>query len=312
MQADSSNAAGTAGTEKVEIGHENKHKTDPSIQRKFSSCDGVSHMNNMGLVFDIKRFSIHDGPGIRTTVFLKGCPLCCAWCHNPESISPEPEEIFHPSRCIKCGKCSQGCFSGARETVGQWMSASELFLEIQKDLPFFSGSGGGVTFSGGEPLLQSAFLRETLSLCVSSGISTAVDTSGHSPWENFRNIIELCGLFLFDVKHVDPVKHAEFTGVDNRLILSNLSSVISSGCDVIVRVPVARGFNDDPESMKEIVSFLAGLEGLKGIEPVKCHGYASAKYRDLGIALGDFVPSDESMDYFRALLASNGLPGGES
>ena len=118
-------------------------------------------------------------------------------------------------------------------------------------------------------------------------------------------------MFLFDVKHVDPVKHLEFTGVDNRLILANLASLISSGCNVIVRVPVARGFNDDPGSLRDIASFLAELKGLKGVEPVKCHGYASAKYSDLGMDTGDFVPSEESMDVFRELLVSNGISGGE-
>ena len=268
-------------------------------------------MKNTGLVFDIKRFSIHDGPGIRTTVFFKGCPLSCAWCHNPESISSKPFEVFHPSRCIKCGRCSQGCFSGARETVGRWVSSSELLCEIEKDMSFYLESGGGVTFSGGEPLLQSVFLREILSLCVSRGITTAVDTSGYSSWKSFEIILEYSDLFLFDVKHIDPVKHLEFTGAENSLILSNLRSLISSGCDVIVRVPVAKGFNDDPESLRQIASFLAGLEGLKGVEPVKCHGYASVKYSDLGIDHVDFTPSDESMELFRSLMVSHGLPGGE-
>lgn len=268
-------------------------------------------MDNRGLIFDIKRFSIHDGPGIRTTVFLKGCPLSCAWCHNPESISSEPFEVFHPSRCIKCGLCSEGCFSGARETVGYRVSSSELLREIEKDLPFYLESGGGVTFSGGEPLLQPVFLREILSLCVSHGISTVVDTSGYASWKNFQSILELCDMFLFDVKHIDPVKHLEFTGVDNRLILANLASLISSGCDVIVRVPVVKGFNDDPGSLRDIASFLGGLPGLKGVEPVKCHCYASAKYIDMGIDRGDFVPSDESMDLFQELLVPYGIQGGE-
>jgi len=269
-------------------------------------------MENQGLIFDIKRFSIHDGPGIRTTVFFKGCPLSCAWCHNPESISADPLDVFHPSLCIKCGRCSEGCFSGARETIGRWISASELLAEIEKDIPFYLESGGGVTFSGGEPLLQHAFLREILSLCAGRGISTVVDTSGYASWNNFESILEFPDLILFDVKHVDPVKHLEYTEVDNRLILSNLSKLISSGCNVIVRVLVAKGFNDDQKSLNDIASFLEGLKKLKRVEPVKCHAYASVKYSDLGLDPGDFVPSEKSMNLFKDILSARGLEGGNS
>jgi len=268
-------------------------------------------MENRGLIFDVKRFSIHDGPGIRSTVFFKGCPLSCSWCHNPESILSFPSEVFHPSRCISCGRCSEGCYSGARETVGRWVTASELLAEIEKDRPFYAESGGGVTFSGGEPLKQPGFLREMLALCAQRELSTVVDTSGFASWDSFRGVIDVCDLFLFDVKHIDPVKHLEFTGVDNGLILSNLSALISSGCSVIVRVPVVKGFNDDVCSMGEIVSFLAALPGAVVVEPVKCHGYASEKYRDLGLTMGDYVPSEESMAVFRGMLAIRGLLCGE-
>lgn len=268
-------------------------------------------MEKQGLIFDVKRFSIHDGPGIRTTVFLKGCPLSCAWCHNPESISPEPLKTFHPSRCIGCGQCSQGCFTGARETIGRYVSSSEVLLEVEKDTTFFQESGGGATFSGGEPLMQIDFLREILSLCTEREIHTAVDTAGYAPWEHFMSILPFSSLFLFDIKHVDPVKHRKFTGVDNGLVVSNLKSLVSAGCHVIARVPVARGFNDDPESMHGIVSFLSELDTLKGVEPVKCHGYAQTKYEELGLTQGDFVPSEQSMEFFRELLASHGLTGGE-
>jgi len=187
------------------------------------------------------------------------------------------------------------------------VSASELLAEIERDLPFFTESGGGVTFSGGEPLMQPVFLREMLSLCAGRGISTVVDTSGYASRDSFTGVIDACDLFLFDLKHVDPVKHLEFTGVDNGLILSNLSSLISSGCSVIVRVPVVKGFNDDTRSAGEICSFLAGLPGRVSVEVVKCHGYASEKYRDLGLSMGDFVPSEESMAAFRGMLLSAGL-----
>lgn len=264
-------------------------------------------MDSRGLIFDVKRFSIHDGPGIRTTVFFKGCSLSCGWCHNPESISPLPQQVFHRSRCISCGKCSEGCLSGARETIGRWVGSSELYRLLERDLPFYLESGGGVTFSGGEPLLQRDFLGEMLNLCVQGGLQTVVDTSGYAPWQDFSGITGKCGLFLFDLKHVDPVKHRRFTGVDNGLILGNLRKLVSEGCHVRVRVPVAMGFNDDPVSMDGVASFLADLDGRVEVELLKCHGFASGKYKDMGLDFRNFEPSVEAMDAFRNILDSRGI-----
>jgi len=245
-------------------------------------------------------------------VFLKGCPLSCVWCHNPESISPEQVEVFHAVRCIQCGRCAEGCFSEARETLGEWITPEELYAQIDRDRPFFVESGGGVTFSGGEPLLQKEFLRDSLSLCSRNGLHTAVDTSGFTTWESFAAILEFCDLFLFDVKHINSEKHLKYTGVDNSLILSNLVKLISVGSAVIVRVPVARGFNDDRCSIDEITSFLASLQGDLKVEPMKCHGYASVKYSDLGKKADNYEPSEKSMEIFREMMAAKGLTGGKS
>jgi pyruvate formate lyase activating enzyme len=204
-----------------------------------------------GIVFDIKKFSIHDGPGIRTTIFFKGCPLRCWWCHNPEGLTPEPELMIRANRCIRCdacldvcphgaisrdgdkvftdvakclrcGTCVAACYAEARQIVGQEMAAAQVMAEIERDVPFYDESGGGATFSGGEPLLQPDFLCELLSACRARGIHTAVDTCGFAPWEVLDSVRKYVDLFLYDLKLMDEARHRAFTGVSNALILSNL------------------------------------------------------------------------------------------
>lgn len=260
-----------------------------------------------GLIFDVKRFSIHDGPGIRTTVFFKGCPLSCAWCQNPESISPEPEEIFRESRCIKCGKCSEGCYTGARETVGKTVTSEELLELLKKDVLFYRESGGGVTFSGGEPLMQCEFLGEMLELCSQEGFHTAVDTSGSAPWECFKSITELTGLFLYDLKHIDDDKHREFTGTGNKLVLTNLKKLVAAGVEVLIRIPVVAGFNDEISSMERTAGFLQELGPVAGVELLKCHDHASGKYIGLGRDVNCYVPSVDSVSKYRKILETAGL-----
>jgi pyruvate formate lyase activating enzyme len=263
-----------------------------------------------GIVFDIKKFSIHDGPGIRTTVFFKGCPLRCWWCHNPEGLTPEPELMIQASRCIKCGACLvicthgaiswngneaitdaekcvrcgacvAACYAEARQIVGREMTVPEVMAEIERDVPFYDESGGGVTFSGGEPLLQRDFLLELLRACKARGIHTAVDTCGSAPWEVLDSVREFVDLFLYDLKLIDDTLHRKFTGVSNALILSNLQALSQHGHGIIVRLPLIPGINDDEENLHQIGSFAAALPHLTRIDVLPYHGLGDEKYSRL-------------------------------
>lgn len=223
-----------------------------------------------GIIFDVKRFSIHDGPGIRTTVFFKGCPLACLWCHNPESQSRAPQIMLRPSRCIACGACvdecaegaitwngggvltnralctscgvcTQACVAEARELVGRKVTTAEIMAEISRDLAFYDESGGGVTFSGGEPLLQADFLLELLRECKRQEIHTAVDTSGAASWAALAQIAPFVDLFLYDLKLMDEARHKAATGAGNRLILDNLGRLAATGAAIQLRVALIPG-----------------------------------------------------------------------
>lgn len=231
-----------------------------------------------GFLFSIKRYSIHDGPGIRVTFFMKGCPLSCWWCHNPEGISPEKQSVEQTRRV------GEKDFTGMEE-VGKYYSADNLLEIVDKDRIFLQHSDGGVTFSGGEPVLQADFLLEALKAFKENGYHTAVDTSGYASPESFIKIIPFTDLFLFDIKHLDPARHNEFTGVSNIGILDNLNLIISSGKDVMVRIPVIPGKNDDTENLTAVRELLAGLkcENLKMINLLPFHRIGKAKYTKLGI-----------------------------
>jgi pyruvate formate lyase activating enzyme len=194
-----------------------------------------------GLIFSYRRYSIHDGPGIRVTFFMKGCPLSCWWCHNPEGISPDPETV---EVVEKVGEME----FRKTEEAGKYYSVEDILEILEKDKIFISESKGGVTFSGGEPMLQTEFLTEALKTCRENGYNTAVDTSGYSTADNFKALIPYTDLFLFDLKHLDNEKHIQFTGVSNSLIISNLKLLIESGKDIMIRIPVIPGFNDDAEN----------------------------------------------------------------
>ena len=234
----------------------------------------------MGRIFDIQRFSVHDGPGIRTTVFLKGCPLRCVWCHNPEGINAAPMVSFLPEKCLACGECVRACVhdahrlegsdvighpvvhlynrdacetcgsctrycdSGALEFVGRPMSVEDVMKEVSQDQPFYASSGGGMTISGGEPLAQIDFTIALLRAAKEQGIHRCVETSGFASWERFPPLLPLVDLFLFDCKETDPQRHKVFTGQSNQLILENLWRLHEAGARVQLQCPIVPGFND--------------------------------------------------------------------
>lgn len=228
-----------------------------------------------GIVFDIRRFCVHDGPGIRTTVFLKGCPLRCRWCHNPESQEKNIEVIG--KEMMMDGKKFH-----REEQIGQLLSPEEVMQMIMKDQVFFNESSGGVTFSGGEPLGQVEFLLELLQLCKATGLHTAVDTCGYASVGHFEKIIPFTDLFLYDLKHPDPEIHRQFTGVDNRLILQNLELITKAGKKVIIRIPLISGVNNSSKYQTAILNQLIKLNGsVAEINLLPYHEMAKAKYSRL-------------------------------
>lgn len=231
-----------------------------------------------GIIFSIKKFTIHDGPGIRITFFLKGCSLNCWWCHNPEGISPDITMIE------KVEKIGQNEFR-SKEQVGIEYSVKEILSLASRERVFFDHSGGGITFSGGEPMLQAAFLTEALKVLKDSGFHTVVDTSGHAPAEDFRSVVPYTSLFLYDLKLMDEMKHIEYTGVSNTQILANLEMLLDMGAEVRIRVPVVPGLNDDKENLTAIYNFVSShmVPNLKGIDLLPFHRIGSSKYRRFGL-----------------------------
>jgi len=290
------------------------------------------------MVFDIKKYSINDGPGIRTTVFLKGCPLDCWWCHNPESKSIKPELMYRANRCAlcaecvddcplgaislngkastdrsvcdNCGICADVCYNGARELLGREMTVADVMKEIERDVPFFDQSKGGVTFSGGEPLMQRKFLAEVLRACRAHDIHTVVDTSGFASWETFENIRSDVNLFLYDLKSMDDEKHRRYTGVSNALILSNLRRLDEAGACCVVRIPLIPGVNDDEENLVESGKFLASLRNIQSVDLMGYHDIAQGKYEALGMEYRlqeTKAPSAEKMQAAAKILEGFGL-----
>lgn len=264
-----------------------------------------------GIIFDIKRYAIHDGPGIRTTVFFKGCPLHCWWCHNPEGVILEPELIFKKNRCIKdctecisyckrgalssvgqyisinrekcnlCSECIHVCPSGALEIIGKEMSVREVMEEIEKEIIFYDESGGGVTFSGGEPLMQPEFLSALLKECKERNIHIAMDTCGYAPSEIINRISDKVDFFLYDIKMMDAKKHQEYTGMPNKLILENLKKLAGGGNILAVRFPVVPGINDDSDNIKKMAEFILSLKTIEDISLLPYHRAGSEKYKRL-------------------------------
>ena len=271
-------------------------------------------------IFDIERNSFVDGPGIRTTVFFKGCNLKCKWCHNPESQAPEKEMMLYKDKCIGCGKCREVCpnhlkkcdFCGkcelfcaadARRICGKEYTVAEVLSEILKDKSFYETSGGGATFSGGECMLQIDFLCELLKKCKENGIHTAVDTAGNVPWKYFEFIIPYTDMFLFDVKCISENLHIAGTGASNRLIIENLTTLSSvfKG-SIFIRIPVIGSFNDTKEEMNKIKEFLNNINFDK-IELLPYHNIGNNKYTALNRVLTDYiVPDKNKMDKFQKIF----------
>lgn len=245
------------------------------------------------IVADIQRSSLHDGPGIRTTVFFKGCPLKCAWCHNPECIDPNPQTLFYPERCIHCGQCDQGCYAGARVLCGREMTDSEIFQEILQDRDYY-GTDGGVTFSGGEPLLHREMLHRLIDLCQQNGIHTAAETSLILFPED---VLKQLDYLMVDFKIFDEAKHRLFTGVSNTGILENFGKLDQLGVPFLVRTPIIPGVNDSPEEISSIRDFIRHYRNIVGYELLPYHPLGLSKQAALGGTQQKFeVPSREHME----------------
>ena len=262
------------------------------------------------IIFDIQRNSYVDGPGIRTTVFFKGCNLRCKWCHNPESQGHEKEIMFYKNKCTGCGRCKDLtvddtdfiCFSDAKEICGREYSLDEVFSEVIKDKAFYDTSGGGVTFSGGECMLQIDFLYEILKKCKENGIHTAVDAAGNVKWEYFEKIIPYTDLFLYDVKCIDEQRHIYGTGVSNELILSNLKKLSDIGSNIIIRIPIICGFNDNLNEIKSIAEFLQSIK-YERLECLPYHKMGEHKYEALNIETPKFdIPSDDKIKIIKGIF----------
>jgi pyruvate formate lyase activating enzyme len=286
-----------------------------------------------GTIFDLKRYAINDGPGIRTAVFLKGCPLDCWWCHNPEGRERQPQLMVRANRCRlcgdcvaacpqsairldekpvtdlglcqDCGACAQVCVQGARELVGRVVSVAEILAEVERDVVFFDQSGGGVTLTGGDPLMQPRFAIELLRACQAHGIHTTLDTSGYAAWKVVAEAVQHTDLFLYDLKLMDDRLHRKYTGVSNRLILSNLRRLSAAGAQIIVRIPLIPGVNDDEQNLHLAQQFLASLPRVVGVEVLPYHDIAQAKYTalDLEYRLSALAsPSAERVDWAKSLF----------
>ena len=269
-------------------------------------------VNGNGIIFDIKKYAIHDGPGIRTTVFFKGCPLNCWWCHNPEGLDISAQVIYRKDRCIGCGECINVCPEGAialspsgvitdqckcvhcgicvetcpgeaRELVGKVVTVDHVVGEIKKDILFYDESGGGVTFSGGEPLMQPDFLLGLLDACGKLDIHRTVDTTGYADARLLLRVADRTELFLYDLKHMDSEKHRRYTGVPNEQILSNLESLAKQGANINIRIPIIPGINSDDENIDRTGAFVSSLPGAYDINILAYHSAAEGKYRNLGL-----------------------------
>jgi len=297
----------------------------PTIESNPARDEATTSIERRGLIFNMMRFCLHDGPGTRTTVFFKGCPLSCWWCHNPEGRSAKPELVLFENRCVLCGECLaacphgavveeagamrtteacracgtcvERCAAGARELAGRWMSVAEVLEEVEKDRLFWDESGGGISFSGGEPFFQPRFLEPLLDACRARRIHTAVETCGYVNRDLLLRLAGKIDLFLFDLKLLDSEKHRAHTGKGNEFILANLRALAGAGRKVIARYPVIPGVNDDAENVRRMISLLGTL-GLTRLHLLPFHTTGAAKYQRLRmpkpLALEREIKSDGS------------------
>lgn len=295
-------------------------------------CGCTSGMN--GTIFDIKRFAIHDGPGIRTTVFLKGCLLRCLWCHNPESQKIEHEILFIPDKCIgcgwcfkncpkhahkmedgkhvlhreeciRCGVCAEKCYAGAIEVIGREATVGQVIEEVLMDKPFYDNSGGGMTVSGGEPMFQPEFTAALLSEAKKHGLHTCLDTCGFAAWKYYAAVMDNVDLFLFDLKETDPEKHQETTGVLLEPILETLKRLDDAGKQIYLRCPLIPGFNDRDEHIKKIAEIAISLKNLLEIDLISYHPLGQAKLEHIGmkdkLGISKFANREQTEKFYAKL-----------
>ena len=263
-------------------------------------------MSIKGIVFDIKKYSIHDGPGIRTTVFFKGCPLFCWWCHNPESQRSGAEVIERINR----RKCLDLSYSVTNENIGREVSDGEIILEIEKDTVFYDESGGGVTFSGGEPLMQPDFLNALARACKTREIHTAIDTSGYAPSAVVKKNVQYADLILYDLKIMDDEAHKMYVGVPNKLIIENLKLLTEMKKEVVIRFPIVPGYTDGTNNINAMIDFLRSLKTIRQVSLLAYNHLGNEKYNRLGMVNRmDMVPvpTNERMDEIRQLFQKKGF-----
>jgi len=305
--------------------------------RKIVEFTEPGNNEKKGLIFNIQKFSLHDGPGIRTTVFMKGCPLQCRWCSNPESVRPYSEIMLYDVRCIGCRKCEEACPTGAIyfsekgrevdwdkcdqclacarvcpskaiELTGQEMTVEEVVKVLEEDRIFYQNSGGGMTVSGGEALLQWEFVRDLFRRSRKRGIHTALDTTGSAPWQNVEQVLAHVDLVLHDIKHMDSRKHREATGVGNEQILENVRRVAAK-VDTWVRVPLIPGFNDSETNLRQVAQFASSIGAVK-VSILPYHEWGASKYEKLGRTYpmeGTPSPDESAQEGAQKIMESFGL-----
>jgi len=288
------------------------------------------------VITNIQKYSVHDGPGIRNTVFFKGCPLACWWCHNPETQSYEKQMMYSEEKCTGCGACIEACpnkairrngekvstdvescnhcgvcedycLSCARTVTGKEYTPRELMREIEKDQIFYEQSGGGVTLSGGEPMVQIDFVQKVVESCYEKGISIVIDTCGQVPYENFERINEKVSMYLYDLKHIDPEKHKKFTGIDNKLIIENLLKLSAAGAKINLRIPLIEGINEDDESVAAFLEMAKKINVYK-VSLLPYHDIGKDKYRRLEMNYDESkmkTPSKERMEWIKNEFQKN-------
>jgi glycyl-radical enzyme activating protein len=297
--------------------------------------------HDIGMIFDIQRFSIHDGPGIRTTVFLKGCPLRCLWCHNPESQDAKPEisfigakcigcgrciavcptlsqgaeegiRVYHRDTCRRCGACAEECYTNALELIGKRMSTDEVIEQVMRDEPFYKNSGGGLTLSGGEPLAQFDFAKTLLSMAKGRGLHTAIETSGFAPAGKPGELVDLVDLWLFDVKETDPDLHRTYVGVDRARIVDNLFDLDSRQARILLRCPIVPGLNDRDDHLASIADLANRLENVEAVDVLPYHPLGRDKSERLGrsyeLAELGFTPNERVEAWVTAIASRTEVP----